>query len=94
MYTASGASLITSFILLSFIYKLVWYDVFRVLERNMGKWKCLWCSKVLEGESFMDLIAASAKEESGHHIHGWENITVIEEEAALAKKVLEPQISS
>jgi hypothetical protein len=56
----------------------------------MGKWKCLWCSKVLEGESFMDLIAASAKEEGGHHIHGWENITVIEEEAALAKKILEP----
>ena len=29
----------------------------------MGKWKCLWCSKVLEGESFMDLIEASRKEE-------------------------------
>ena len=70
MYTATGASLITSFILLSFIYKLVWYDVFRILERNMGKWKCLWCSKVLEGESFMDLIAASAKEEGGHH-YSW-----------------------
>ena len=51
----------------------------------MGKWKCLWCAKVLEGESFMDLIAASAKEESGQHVHGWENITLIEEEAALAK---------
>jgi hypothetical protein len=42
----------------------------------------------------MDLIAASAKEEGGHHVHGWENITVIKEEAALVKKVLEPQISS
>jgi hypothetical protein len=30
----------------------------------MGKWKCLWCSKVLEGEFFMDLIAASAKEDN------------------------------
>jgi hypothetical protein len=54
----------------------------------MGKWKCLWCSKVLEGESFMDLIAAIAKEDGGQHVHGWENITLIEEEAALAKKVL------
>ena len=54
----------------------------------MGKWKCLWCSKVLEGESFMDLIGASEKEESGQHVHGWENITLTEEEAALAKKVL------
>ena len=88
MYTASGASLITSFILLNFIYKLVWYDVLRVLERNMGKWRCLWCSKVLEGESFMDLIAASMKEEDRQHVHGWENITLPKEEVALANKVL------
>ena len=55
----------------------------------MGKWKCLWCSKVLEGESFMDLIAASAKEEEGgQHIHGWENITLVEEEADLENKLL------
>jgi hypothetical protein len=54
----------------------------------MGKWKCLWCSKVLEGESFMDLIEASMKEESRQHIHGWENITLVEEEAALANKLL------
>ena len=52
----------------------------------MGKWKCLWCSKVLEGESFMDLIAASAKEESGHHVHCWENITPFEKEVALRNK--------
>jgi hypothetical protein len=42
---------------------------------------------VLEGESFMDLIAASAKEESGQHVHGWENITLVEEELAPANKV-------
>jgi hypothetical protein len=54
----------------------------------MGKWRCLWCSRVLEGESFMDLIAASAKEEDGQHVHGWENITLIEEEAALENKLI------
>ena len=48
----------------------------------MGKWKCLCCSKVLEGESFMDLIAAIAKEEGGQHVHGWENITLEETETA------------
>jgi hypothetical protein len=36
----------------------------------MGKWKCLWCSKVLEDEPFMDLFAAGTKEEGGQHIHG------------------------
>ncbi|HZA42345.1 MAG TPA: hypothetical protein VE504_01085 [Nitrososphaeraceae archaeon] len=46
----------------------------------MGKWKCLWCSKVLEGDSFMDLIEKSTKEESRQHVHGWENITLAEEE--------------
>jgi hypothetical protein len=40
----------------------------------MGKWKCLWCTKVLEGESFMDLVEASMREEGGQHVHGWENI--------------------
>jgi hypothetical protein len=68
--------------------KLIRYVVFRVLEGNMGKWKCLWCSKVLEGESFMDLIAASTKEEGGQHVHGWENITLLEEEAALENKLI------
>jgi hypothetical protein len=54
----------------------------------MGKWKCLWCSKVIEGESFMDLIEASMQEESRQHIHGWENITLVEEEGDLADKLL------
>jgi hypothetical protein len=36
----------------------------------------------------MDLIAASLKEEGGQHVHGWENITLVEEEAALADKLL------
>ena len=49
------------------------------MRKGMGKWKCLWCSKVLEGESFMDLIEASTKEEAGQHVHGWENVTLAEE---------------
>jgi hypothetical protein len=52
----------------------------------MGKWKCLWCSKVLEGESFMDLVAASMKEEGGQHVHGWENITIAEVKATAVLK--------
>lgn len=31
----------------------------------------------------MDLIAASIKEEGGQYVHGWENITLLKEEAAL-----------
>jgi hypothetical protein len=58
------------------------------IRRNMGKWKCLWCSKVLEGESFMDLVEASMKEEGGQHVHGWVNITLVEEEAAFVKNKL------
>jgi hypothetical protein len=54
----------------------------------MGKWKCIWCSKILEGESFMDLVAASVNEERGQHVHGWENITLVEEESKLANKLL------
>jgi hypothetical protein len=37
---------------------------------------------VLEGESFMDLIAASAKEEGGQHVHGWKNVSLEEKEAS------------
>ena len=48
----------------------------------------MWCSKILEGDSFMDLIAASTKEEGGQHVHDWENITLLEEEAALENKLL------
>jgi hypothetical protein len=51
----------------------------------MGKWKCLWCSKVLEGESLMDLIEISRKEEGGQHVHGWESITFEGEVMATAK---------
>ena len=37
----------------------------------------------------MDLVAASVKEEGGaQHVHGWENITLIEEESKLANKLL------
>ena len=48
----------------------------------MGKWKCLWCSKVLEGESFMDLVSSTYVR--GEPVHAWENITLVEEELALA----------
>jgi len=36
----------------------------------------------------MELIAASMKQEGGQHVHGWENITLVEEEAKLANKLL------
>lgn len=29
----------------------------------------------------MDLIATSSSEEGGQHVHGWENVTLLEEEA-------------
>ena len=61
--------------------KLIKYVALKVLELDLGRWRCIWCSKVLEGESFMDLIAASVKEEGGQHVHGWENVTLLEEEA-------------
>ena len=40
----------------------------------------------MERESFVDLVEASMKEEGGQHVHGWEDITLIEEEAAVSKK--------
>jgi hypothetical protein len=49
---------------------------------------CFTSAKVLEGESFMDLIAAMTKEESGQDVHGWENITLLEEEAVLENKLI------
>jgi hypothetical protein len=36
----------------------------------------------------MDLITASRKEEGGQHVHGWENITLVEEEIDLENKLL------
>ena len=36
----------------------------------------------------MDLVAAPLKEERGaQHVHGWENITLVEEESKLANKL-------
>jgi hypothetical protein len=46
----------------------------------MGKWKCPWYSKVLEGESFMDLIEVNMMQERRQQVHAWENITLVEEE--------------
>ena len=47
-----------------------------VLERDMGKWRCLWCSKIIEGESFMVLVKSIIKEHES--IHAWENISFLE----------------
>ena len=47
----------------------------------MGKWKCLCCSKMLEGESFMDLVKRTYLR--GEPVHAWENITLVEEEKAV-----------
>ena len=41
----------------------------------------------------MDLIEASMQEESRQHVHGWENITLVEEEADLSNKLL-PRLHS
>lgn len=55
----------------------------------MGKWKCLYCAKVIEGESFMNLVKTTASIERGRHVHAWENITLAGEEiAALKNKML------
>jgi hypothetical protein len=43
---------------------------------------------VLEGESFMDLLEASMKEESGQHVHGWESLTLVEQKAAVLESKL------
>ena len=32
--------------------------------------------------------AASMKEEGGQHVHGWENITLLEEEVALENRLI------
>ena len=42
----------------------------------MGKWKCLWCSKIIEGESFMDLVNSTTKE--SEPVHAWENISFLD----------------
>ena len=52
----------------------------------MGKWKCRWCSKILEGESFVDLIMTNTN--SNERLHAWENITLVDEESDLANKLL------
>jgi hypothetical protein len=70
------------------VNRLIRYVVFKVLELDLDKWKCIWYSKVLEGGSFMDLIVATTKEEGGQHVHGWENITLQEEETTLANNLL------
>jgi len=42
----------------------------------MGKWRCLWYSKIIEGESFMELVKSTIKEPE--LIHAWENISFLE----------------
>jgi hypothetical protein len=45
---------------------------------------------VLKGESFMDLIEASRKE---LHVHGWENIT-LENEEVIATAILKTKLTA
>ena len=42
----------------------------------------------------MDLIAASTKEEGGQHVHGWENVGLLEEEVAAENKLLAQSLFS
>jgi hypothetical protein len=39
-------------------------------------------------ERFMDLIEVNMKQEQKQHVYAWENITLVEEEADLANKLL------
>lgn len=57
----------------------------------MGRWKCLWCSKIVEGESFVDLVMTNTNK--NERLHAWENITLVEEESDLANKLL-PSLNS
>jgi len=44
-------------------------------------------SKVLGGESFMDLTVASMKEEGGQHVHSWQNMTLVRKRRLLCWRV-------
>lgn len=52
----------------------------------MGKWKCIWCFKVLEGESFMDLVMAYTNNNEAPH--AWKSITLVDVEAHRVDKLL------
>jgi hypothetical protein len=76
----------TSLVLLVFMNKLIRYAVYKIWTWVSGN--ACGVPKCWEGESFMDLIEASMKEEAGQHVHGWENITLPKEEIAIANKLL------
>ena len=42
----------------------------------MGKWRCRWCSKAIEGESFIELVKSTMEE--SEPVHAWENISILE----------------
>jgi hypothetical protein len=42
----------------------------------------------------MDLIAASAKEEGGQHVHGWENVSLVEKEAVPTVVILKNELEA
>jgi hypothetical protein len=44
----------------------------------MGRWRCSYCDKVIEGESFMTIVKATLKD--NEPIHAWKNIVVMEPE--------------
>jgi hypothetical protein len=57
-----------------------------LLFGDMSRWKCVYCAKVLEGESFMSLVKGTRKE--GEPIHAWKNITLLEEPELERDKLL------
>ena len=42
----------------------------------------------------MDLIAASAKEEGGQHVHGWENVSLVEKETVPTVVILKNELEA
>lgn len=50
----------------------------RLCYCNMGRWRCSYCDKVIEGESFMTIVKATLKD--NEPIHAWKNIVVMEPE--------------
>jgi hypothetical protein len=42
----------------------------------------------------MDLIATSAKEEGGEHVHGWENVSLVEKEAVPTVVILKNELEA
>ena len=66
--------------------KLIWYDVFRVLEETWVSGNACGVPKCWKENPLWISVAASMKEEGGQHVHGWENITIAEVKATAVLK--------